>query len=343
MDSIAFYHGREMFLISRPRSRRLVKLKKRTEEEYNSMKSPFVETLIQGRCVIVIGLLSLLSSNVCWAISDIHSNLLKQPTRPTVLQIKELLTHWTPAPLQNETRLPKDVDKLRLDLQNNFPVWYSALISGGPQMIATFENAFPGATWAFIGRDMAIIADLFEAFYRSIGQTERVARIGMSRGTLKGLTSDLGTRLLESHGLKIQAGMHPFILVDAVSRGGGRQGRFLLNSVYATRRDKWSSADLLPYFNFIGLRVLTTQIPFRSLVNAQERIQNHQNTLINSTTPLDFNRYEIFSYVDNHVVDRVIGTNEAGYSHWTGAWHGSYGPVILANGEVLASIGTPSS
>ncbi len=270
--------------------------------------------------------------------------LVNQVQRPSVQQIEQYLKNSTPLPeLQSETSLPKDSQKPRNDLQNNFPIWYTVLIQGAPQMIASFEKAFPGATWAFIGRDMAILADVFEAFYRSIGQTDRVARIGMSRGTLDGLTGELAMGLLESQGLELKEGMHPFILIDAVSRGGGRQGRYLLNAVYGALAQghkwpslSWTSSDLLPYFNFIGLRVSTTAIPHRDALQAQKLIEKDQDQNF-----IDFDHYTIFTYTDGNVTQEFIGTNEAGYTHWTGSWHGSYGPVIqTGQGRVLAQVGS---
>src|SRR4051812_9697865 len=92
--------------------------------------------------------------------------LLAQPERPTISQILTLLGQTdTLPPLENRKDLPRDQDKLDGGYQNNFPLWLQALESNCPKMITAFEGAFPGATWAFIGRDMDIHADCFEAFY----------------------------------------------------------------------------------------------------------------------------------------------------------------------------------
>ena len=47
--------------------------------------------------------------------------------------------------------------------------------------IAAMEVAFPGASLFELGRDASILGDIFDAFYRSIGQPERVKRLDASR------------------------------------------------------------------------------------------------------------------------------------------------------------------
>lgn len=301
------------------------------------------------KCTQALVFVSLLSAQVGWAGVSVRS-LLDQTDRPRVEQIEALLKDrsYDLSPLRNETELPKDLNKLRPEWQNHFPLWYEALVKGAPRMIASFEASFPGATWAFIGRDMAILADLFEAFYRARGQRDRVVRIGMSRGTMVGLTLPLAYEFLSSHGFQWSLGMHPFILVDAISRGGGRQARLLLNAGYdhlqkELKKGRSELADVplnewLPFFNCIGLRVLTTDIPDRPLDSVPRLAQEYPHAEF-----IDFNDYSLLTYRDPFVVSDVIGVNEAGYTHWTGAWHGSYGKVFRHHGKVLASQGEQAS
>jgi hypothetical protein len=218
-----------------------------------------------------------------------------------------------------------------------------------------------------MGRDMAVIADLFEAFYTSIGQHDRVIRLGMSTATLDSMTQETTLEFLKSSGINLD-GKIPYLLVDAVSRGGGRQGRALINAVYSnangddkslakrffdsvfsdsskdTNKGSKSIGDLLYYFNMIGLRVFTTKIPDIPIQKAQAQLALDAEALEKEIKKghVDFGkRHNILSFTDARSMD-FLGINEAGYTHWTGAWHGSYGAIEKSAGRVFARPGQVS-
>lgn len=272
---------------------------------------------------------------ILWIFSTIglsvsYEGILAQETRPEVRQVIELCKTWDFPRLKVERTLL--IDKFvseGANLHNNYPVWFDALINNAPKMIATFERSFPGATWAFIGRDMSIFADLFEAFYLSIGQQSRVVRIGMSSGTLEGMTDERALSFLKANKFNEHA-EHPYVFVDAISRGGGRQGRTLVQAIYnRLAHTKEDATRLSWYINFIGMKVSTTAIDDNPVDQAYLQLRTiDTNKLFHSRRDV-FNVLKIFTYSDGRDSkdDRYLGMNEAGYSHWTGAWHGPYGPL----------------
>jgi len=246
--------------------------------------------------------------------------------------------------------LPKDEKPCKDTLQHNYPVWFNIFlstqdavgikrISPAARMIAAFEYAFPNAIWAFIGRDSSIFADLFTAFYFSVGQENRVIQVGMSRPTLKEDPSILYPKLLRYLTETLQIGKKnvPYVFVDVVSKGGGVQGRTILQVLGDHLLSKGiDDSQLFKRFNFIGLHCFNTeQIP-DDWVNIHQVIDEQRRVA-------DQNRILMYSDGRNKTGDDAfVRPNEAGYTHWIGRWHGSYG--ILREGEdgkISASYGAP--
>lgn len=277
-----------------------------------------------------------------YAISE--RDLLTQSARPSVAQTQQLLaTGWRPEALHNATQLAKTPGKGVIELQNDFPTWYQQVIQGAPRMLACFEKTFPGAKWAFIGRDTAPIADFFDAFYQSLGQTDRVARIPMSSETLESLNTDGATlSLLAKSGLdvtQLSSMKHPYILVDAISKKGGTQGRHLLDAIFKPYRGK--HAMLSRYINFIGLRVSTTELPYQDVCNGYQILNSNEYS--QAAALGSFHPGLILSYDDLRPAHTFVGINEAGYTHWVGAWHGPYGESrAVGNQWTLPEPGEPT-
>ena len=273
--------------------------------------------------------------------------LLNQATRPTVQQTLDLMKEgWKPEKLRNASELPRVAGKGDPSLQFDFPRWYAHMVSGAPRMIACFEKAFPGAKFAFLGRDSAPLADFFEAFYLSLGQTDRVVRIGMSSSTVESLkypgpkkgeyTTNIEAvfDLLKKHGFdpnEVDKMKHPYVLVDSISRQGGSQGRLLLSTVYS--RYFGDHAGLAQYLNFIGLRVATTELGFQDVCDGYNYL-NGSDYVGHAKSRTDYSPGMILSYSDGRKAGEFEGVNEAGYTHWVGFWHGPFGPMSkLSTGE----------
>src|SRR5437868_13584690 len=106
---------------------------------------------------LFLTLISLLISVSAFAQSEQQQSIINKKLRPTpelLLSKKEYLKDFDSTPFTTDL--------------------FSEEI---PTLIVSLEKAFPGAKYAFLGRDMDLVADAVEAFYLSIGQTDRVARI----------------------------------------------------------------------------------------------------------------------------------------------------------------------
>lgn len=281
----------------------------------------------------------LIHSATGWAQTLTKEQLLEQPTRPTLKQIQALSSsdsYGFPAknsiPVIQEAPMP--------DAQYNFDLWLNgAVLRESPRMIAEFEKAFPGATLAFIGRDMALIADIFEAYYTSIGQPERVVRIDVSSKTFEHITADQMVAYLKQKGA--ENSNKPFILVDTISKGNGRQGRALLQAWYRYQQGQGVKiSDEIRRVNMIGLEISATdpQIAKNSLSNVREILQAEQQAY--ETDPnRSITDHKILIFKDKRPMGTHLGINEVGYEQWTGSWHEPFGEVYVDGGELKTRVG----
>lgn len=217
--------------------------------------------------------------------------------------------------------------------EGNLNIFLWEMMYDAPRFIAIIEKQFPGAKFAFVGRDVFPLADMLEAFYLSIGQVDRVVRLGVSKGSFTDNSQSPPKNgkefmsFLRGHGFswsKIENKGLPFIFVDTVSSGGGRQGRGLLDVIYKDWTKKGKKAyDLLPLVNMVGLTVST----FSGSINAVENAENHLQK--------ERSRYKndkiIKNFYDEHQILQFKGLSvnfgESGYDHFVNSWHGSYGEL----------------
>jgi hypothetical protein len=266
--------------------------------------------------------------------------LLYSSTRPTMLEVREQLDE-----IEDINGIPIQMSGLRDGPDGNVKWWLSNLVEFAPRFIAAAEKTFPGATWAFIGRDVQAWADLFEAFYFTLGQKDRVVRIGMSRETLASIKpgeTNPVLPFLKNHGFSLEniGAQPPFIFIDTISKGSGRQGRTLLAHIYEQFVNEGKNpALLLDKFNMLGMLVRTfegTENPFQNAPKILEEQKVLFSTL--KTFPDFFKNFRIITYQEPGRY-----SNESGYEHFTGAWHGKFGPFVMqADGSVDAPPGMVS-
>lgn len=264
--------------------------------------------------------------------------LLDQPHRPTMAQIRDQLS-VIPAGDRIALEAITDAGVARSISDGSTPMWTQKLLENGPELIASAEKAFPGATWAFLGRDAVAYADLFEAFYLSIGQTDRVVRIGISGTALRGLKvgSPELLELLESNGFSLSsyASAAPFILVDTLSKGGGSQGRLLLGTAYQAAQAKGLNLGLLVWkLNMLGLVTRTftdAKLPQNPVKSAEYSLAAMAQDLIGFTGRDLLSKLQVITYPDPGNF-----ANEASYVHFVGGWHDSFvGYERDKNGKLL--------
>lgn len=262
-------------------------------------------------------------------------SLLESSTRPTMAEVRKVL------PLKRDPYIPVTAQFMgkHFDKRVDPPAWTSLLLHHGPKLIANFEKTHPGATWVFLGRDGMAWADLFDAFYISIGQPNRVIRLGISKGSMPGMDDKRWVAYLRSHGIDLDK-PGSFVFVDSVSKGNGTQGRRLMAALYAD----WINRDrnpmlLLNRVNMIGLAVSTFQGTAFDLETKplQQYLQALFISLLNSSEPIDgeniMDNMRILVFPEaNHAA------NEAGYTHFIGAWHDAFGKIEKSRSGVWEAV-----
>lgn len=251
-----------------------------------------------------------------------QKGLLDQPNRPTMIQV------------ENAIQWDGDWDNLeeRRSLKNlrspngarTIDSWLQLATKNFPVLLAQLEKHFPNGRYAFIGRDVAIMADLFESYYLSLGQTDRVVRIGFSKPSILGKKPTDIFAYLNSKGITLESlSSRPLVLIDTVSTGQGRQGRAILNSVYREWKKKGGNPiGLLRKVQMVGLIVSTYSGKENPIQDFGRTVENMKRKW-KQKLPSQFNR----SIPPFTFKDQGHSFNEIGYEHWTHAWHGRFGPI----------------
>lgn len=170
-----------------------------------------------------------------------YSKLLEKPFRPTT---KELIEELQPMPKTNPFRPLYTNDRsLRL-----IPIL-------APKMIVQLEFVYPGAVWAPLGRDTALVADILESYYLAVGQKNRVVRLHASRNSFRD-QSDFNkllvtAGLINSNGLPLKK----FIILDITQWNLYSQSRQLISAVYSAL-PTWERSKYLPIVNAVALGYL---------------------------------------------------------------------------------------
>lgn len=282
------------------------------------------------------------ASSIALGQDALVKSLLARDQRPKVAEVETLLGRGYLPEFIAKADLPTDSNRPSADtLQNNYPLWFRHLQENAADFIFEIERAYPGAKIAFIGRDMEAIADLTEAFYRNIGQNDRVVRIAMSRGTLENLDGNTAVQYMAQYQIQFIPGqpLRKVLFVDTISGGGGRQGRFLINALsqhYVGAGG--SSLDLVRTLGFLGLLGATASIRENPIQNSAQHFQQLEKLYASYGGNVSFSfgeHFPVMTFQDNRK-NKYQGFNESGYEHWVGAWHGSYGPLQIINGKLIA-------
>jgi hypothetical protein len=185
-----------------------------------------------------------------------------------------------------------------------------------PTLIVSLEKAFPGGTYAFLGRDMDLVADAVEAFYLSVGQTDRVVRIKISTPSLQNASQDIITDYLIHLGLDAKPKSHkpPMVMVDYTSFGTSSQSTRITYAVLQELLKRGLPAnDILTRFNVASIHGGIAVDTINTVTTSQEGLQKKLELQ---------NR----NWVDNGKIDRIIRVplNSVAYGS---EWHDTYGPL----------------
>lgn len=193
-----------------------------------------------------------------------------------------------------------------------------------PYTIVALEKTFPGATYAFLGRDVDLIADAIDAYYISIGQTGRVVHIPFSTPSMQGATTQSVVGFLEGLGLDTRPQAHrggEFVIVDFTSfrNGGGQyvsQSAFIFNRVVDYFRDRsFSAAEIMKRINVATLNP--------NLRNSYDVMAKYNNS------PRRFKAKQVEDLIANGIISQIaLVANPKGRAlAYSNPWNNSYGPI----------------
>lgn len=240
--------------------------------------------------------------------------LLSMENRPTIADMKRHLSPW---PRKNPFKGRDNYGRIAR-FSDDFPT-----------VIVNFERAFPGATFAGLGRDSALIGDLLDAFYRSIGQVGRVVRLNASGGSFHGASQGTLVSFMKSAGLDLEniGEAPPFIIFDQTSYSRWynqmSQSRALVYAGYQTyARMGGDPKDLVRKFNLIS--------------NGNYSANDIKHTNVEA----------FLSSLENRVgasgPDAVL-LNPARLYGYSSEWHGSFGAFSDTGSGPVARVGPANS
>ncbi len=196
-----------------------------------------------------------------------------------------------------------------------------------PSLIIALEKAFPGGTYAFLGRDTELLADALEGFYLKIGQTNRIARVRLSTPSFAGFYAPLFVEYLEQLGLSrpTHPFAHTFVLIDVTSFGGNSQSYYLTEAVIAS----YLASGIAP--DEISHRFNLAIFDRGTAANTADAIDTSDQDL---TRFLDAQANDIIQYkLFNHLV--ALPGKDLSYNS---EWHGKYGRIErLSNGRLTTN------
>lgn len=157
--------------------------------------------------------------------ADINGRFTSRPERPSIADILDSVNHGQIKFSSEEAT--KDWSFFK---EFNINVDHLAKI------IASFEKAYPGLTYVFLGRDSAFLADAIEAFYLSNGQVGRVRRLKASGNSIYDAQPATLMLFLRQNGfVPTSKGLsRPFIIIDRTSYDSGSQMKRLLEVGYTS-------------------------------------------------------------------------------------------------------------
>jgi hypothetical protein len=208
--------------------------------------------------------------------------LYKQTMRPTISEVGEVLQRaYGKLPAENpffgdgvSEYDVRSIQRSKDDIVN---------------MIVQLERAYPGGTLLPLGRDAVLIADILDAFYRAIGQPDRVRRLDAS-GTSFPHYRDATERtyeqdrpilhdFLRSNGLDLEHidSQPPYVMMDVTSYMSTSQSRQFMRSAYRTwakmGRDPKALLDKVAFVGITGGYDAANLGSIRDIQAAKERIR----------------------------------------------------------------------
>lgn len=200
-----------------------------------------------------------------------------------------------------------------------------------PGVIAAFEKAFPGATYAALGRDAAFLGDILDAFYGGLGQ-KRVVRVGASGQSLTG-NEEAIVEFLRPLGLDLARldELPPFVMFDQTRYRETSQSQTYLRAVtrVCARRASCDLDKLRAKFNFINTGPNVDQMYRANIVNADSYVA-------------DFLDGQRTSWPPDAAPQAILSVDVPQELVYTTEYHGKFGVLHEVDGDVRADPGSMS-
>jgi hypothetical protein len=269
-----------------------------------------------GLCLIKSILFLGLCAGTATAYAGPVEDLLALDHRPTVTEIKNAFGGSLP----NENPFGTPTKSLQ-----------ELVLSNGPKVIAMFEKAYPGATYAPLGRDSVFLGDILDAFYQSLGQS-RVRRVSASGNSLEG-HSHLAVRFLKTSGFDLADldTAFPFIMFDQTNwRSDSQSVTYVRAVAEECARLKCDAKKLFEKFNFINTGASHNMYPHHVMTPAFDL-----NTFFKTTLRTIQSRGLIFDILSIPVEHDLV---------YTAPYHDTFDKfTVQADGSVIARPGPMQS
>lgn len=240
-----------------------------------------------------------------------------------------------------------DVDRLP-PLESRYQIILDKVHGVGPQFVAVLDRAFPNARWAAMGRDSAVFGDLIEGFFLAQGETDRVARIGLS-----GKSFDYDSTFTYVYDYMVQLGAdptgakgeRPFIILDTVSdqSSGATQPRKIIAEVYErVLKETGNLNGIVRRFNTLGLVVQNRRADFGTTIEGGDSALTEMQRKYDAAARLhsiSSVKHEFLSLGSLTPFGKIKGFNDIGYNSACPFWHDTFGEIGRVGEKIVASPG----
>ncbi|EQC49351.1 hypothetical protein M899_1769 [Bacteriovorax sp. BSW11_IV] len=209
-----------------------------------------------------------------------------------------------------------------------------------PKMIALIDKHYPGATLAFVGRDIAYEADIFEAILDKWGNSDRVVRIDASTATFNHASGSQLVEFQKAFGISTDflSMKRPVVFIDVVSSiHGGNQPRMLMSALWNDYYKKNGDAKIFSEkIGFIGFANGGSDgANLDKIEEVKDKVARALMNVDDSAGP------EVFTGLFPMAAIEDIGS---AISYNLPEWHGSFsGLTHRENGSLLSNSGPQSS
>jgi hypothetical protein len=246
--------------------------------------------------------------------------LIQMHQRPTISDIKNAFPHWpSHNPFQGQPN--KVTKKFEPDL-------IAAILS--------FEQMYPGWIYVGLGRDMAGLVDMMDAYYQSKGQFGRSIRLDGSGDTIRRSPLENLAALMKAQGIDLDHQRNQkYVLYDYSSYESNSQLTRLIVAAYSHAQEKGSSeADYLKSFSALNMNPTVGAHSFPPEVTHAQVLAGLKSGLAESFVPNLLYPSDIPLLPEPLLVGITIYNEE---------WHDAFGPLIEENGRMTTKPGEPAS